>query len=93
MNPCFTVVAAITLALSILGNTPACGHPDPDASRAAPALPATNSVLGTKAGQEKVIGGVRLGWCPPGKFRMGSPAEEPGHRADESTHETRHGGR
>jgi formylglycine-generating enzyme len=79
-----TFVAALTLALSILGNTPACGHPGPADSRAAPALPPTNSVLGSKAGQAKVIGGIRLGWCPPGRFRMGSPAGEPGHRADES---------
>ncbi|HVK12757.1 MAG TPA: formylglycine-generating enzyme family protein [Gemmataceae bacterium] len=34
-------------------------------------------------GAEKTVAGVKLCWCPPGKFRMGSPATEPGHRGDE----------
>jgi formylglycine-generating enzyme required for sulfatase activity len=32
--------------------------------------------VGTKAGSERAVGGVRLCWCPPGKFVMGSPRTE-----------------
>jgi formylglycine-generating enzyme required for sulfatase activity len=39
---------------------------------------------GTKAGEEKTIAGVRLCWCPPGKFTMGSPPDEPERRPDEA---------
>jgi formylglycine-generating enzyme required for sulfatase activity len=39
---------------------------------------------GTKAGEEKTITGVRLCWCPPGKFMMGSPPDEPERRPDEN---------
>jgi hypothetical protein len=33
---------------------------------------------GTKAGEERTMAGVRLCWCPPGRFTMGSPPDEPG---------------
>lgn len=42
------------------------------------------SFVGTRAGEERVVGGIKLCWCPPGRFWMGSPAEEAGHRADEA---------
>jgi formylglycine-generating enzyme len=38
---------------------------------------------GTKAGEERTVAGVRLCWCPPGKFTMGSPPDEPERRPDE----------
>lgn len=31
---------------------------------------------GTKAGEEREVAGVKLCWCPSGKFTMGSPAGE-----------------
>jgi formylglycine-generating enzyme required for sulfatase activity len=31
---------------------------------------------GTKAGDELTVGGIKLCWCPPGKFLMGSPRSE-----------------
>jgi hypothetical protein len=40
--------------------------------------------LGFRAGDEREIGGVRLCWCPPGRFQMGSPPEEPERRPDEA---------
>src|SRR5687767_939818 len=46
---------------------------------AAPCLQAED-----KPGTEKEIAGVKLCWCPPGTFSMGSPGTEPGHRADEA---------
>ena len=39
---------------------------------------------GAKPGVERVVGGLKLCWCPPGRFRMGSPPDEPGRRADEA---------
>src|SRR5204862_1770840 len=36
----------------------------------------TNEFIGSKAGRERAVGGVRLCWCPPGKFLMGSPRTE-----------------
>jgi formylglycine-generating enzyme required for sulfatase activity len=39
---------------------------------------------GTKAGDCREVSGVKLCWCPPGKFRMGSPDSEPSHRPDEA---------
>jgi formylglycine-generating enzyme required for sulfatase activity len=38
---------------------------------------------GTRAGEEKTIAGVKLCWCPPGKFTMGSPPGEPERRPGE----------
>src|SRR5436190_8702725 len=38
---------------------------------------------GSKAGEERVIGGVECCWCPAGKFLMGSPRDEVDHRPDE----------
>ena len=45
------------------------------------AVPATFN--GSKAGQECEIEGIALCWCPPGKFIMGSPPDEPERRPDE----------
>jgi formylglycine-generating enzyme required for sulfatase activity len=42
-----------------------------------------DSLVGVKAGAGTNVLGIELCWCPPGKFRMGSPTEDPGRRADE----------
>ena len=42
-----------------------------------------DTFLGTKAGVEITVGGVKLCWCPPGKFVMGSPRSEPQRRPGE----------
>src|SRR5262245_35620669 len=39
---------------------------------------------GSKAGDERDVGGLKLCWCPAGKFRMGSPPREPERRPDEA---------
>ena len=67
-NPGFTAVAVLTLAL-----VPVFGQP----SRPADFFP------GVKAGDEREVGGVKLCWCPPGKFTMGSPRGEPERRPGE----------
>jgi formylglycine-generating enzyme len=38
---------------------------------------------GEAAGTLKTVLGIRLRWCPAGRFRMGSPLTEPERRADE----------
>jgi formylglycine-generating enzyme required for sulfatase activity len=42
-----------------------------------------DSFFGTKAGDEREVGGVKLCWCPPGRFTMGSPPGEPERRPGE----------
>ena len=39
---------------------------------------------GAAAGEPREIEGVKLRWCPAGRFTMGSPPDEPGRRADEA---------
>src|SRR5437016_1767132 len=38
---------------------------------------------GSKAGDEREVAGIKLCWCPPGRFLMGSPLNEPERRRDE----------
>ena len=47
------------------------------------------SFQNAKVGDEREVGGVKLRWCPPGRFVMGSPANEPEHRPDEAQVEVR----
>lgn len=44
---------------------------------------ASDAQPAARAGDEREVGGVRLCWCPPGRFRMGSPPLEPERRPDE----------
>jgi sulfatase modifying factor 1 len=39
--------------------------------------------IGSRAGEELEVRGVKVCWCPPGRFLMGSPPGEAGHRPDE----------
>jgi formylglycine-generating enzyme required for sulfatase activity len=38
---------------------------------------------GSKPGDERQVAGIKLCWCPPGKFTMGSPPDEPERRPGE----------
>jgi sulfatase modifying factor 1 len=44
----------------------------------------SESLIGKKPGAETIVSGLRLCWCPPGKFVMGSPPTEPERRPDET---------
>ncbi len=46
--------------------------------------PAEAPFAGSKAGQERKIDGIKLCWCPPGSFVMGSPRDEPERRPGEN---------
>lgn len=41
------------------------------------------SFLGSKAGDERNVAGIKLCWCPAGRFTMGSPRGEPERRPGE----------
>ena len=41
------------------------------------------SFLGSKGGDEREVAGIKLCWCPPGRFIMGSPRDEPERRPGE----------
>jgi formylglycine-generating enzyme len=67
-----------TLATGVLlGSTPARAG-----ARQARTDPGT--FRGASAGDERIIEGVAVRWCPPGEFLMGSPQNEPGRRQDEA---------
>src|SRR5204862_3609365 len=50
---------------------------------AAPPAPEPPPFAGRTAGQERAVAGVKLCWCPPGRFTMGSPPNEPERRPGE----------
>ena len=39
---------------------------------------------GKAPGEERTVAGIKLCWCPPGKFMMGSPPGEPERRPGET---------
>ena len=43
-----------------------------------------SSLRGSAAGEVRVLDGIAVCWCPPGRFAMGSPSAERGHRPDEA---------
>lgn len=55
-----------------------------DRSSALSASAQERSFRGVKAGEEQEVEATRLCWCPPGRFVMGSPRGERGHRPDEA---------
>jgi formylglycine-generating enzyme len=42
------------------------------------------SFQGARAGEARSVAGVEFRWCPAGRFRMGSPPDEPDRRGDEA---------
>jgi sulfatase modifying factor 1 len=76
--------SSLAAALILTSLTVACRQPSmppkgkfPKPSGDAPAF------VGAKPGEERVVAGVKLCWCPPGKFVMGSPPREPERRPGE----------
>jgi formylglycine-generating enzyme required for sulfatase activity len=70
-----SLITVLLLATPALGGEPQV-----------PSRPTTGrkDFLSVKAGDERQVGGVTLRWCPPGRFRMGSPPDEPERRPDEA---------
>jgi formylglycine-generating enzyme len=72
-SPCLLILLALGL---------------PGCQRAAPvniqeAEPEPSAFTGSKAGEEREVAGIKLCWCPPGRFTMGSPRGEPERRPGE----------
>lgn len=42
-----------------------------------------STLVGSRPGDERSIRDIKMCWCPPGKFTMGSPADEPERRPGE----------
>jgi formylglycine-generating enzyme len=77
--------ALLTIATNIAGGVP--DGPN-DSLPSTLGGPAAKGVLtewdGSKAGEQREVVGLKLGWCPPGKFMMGSPRHEPERRPGEN---------
>jgi sulfatase modifying factor 1 len=43
----------------------------------------SSTLFGSKSGDERELAGMKLCWCPAGKFKMGSPPDEPERRPGE----------
>jgi formylglycine-generating enzyme required for sulfatase activity len=54
------------------------------ATCASAATPVQGSFAGAQAGEQRTVVGIALCWCPPGKFTMGSPRDEPDRRPGEN---------
>jgi len=52
-------------------------------SRSASAQQPRSSFRGRNAGEEREVDSIKLCWCPPGRFIMGSPRSEPERRPGE----------
>lgn len=71
----------VLLAAAVLGS-PRGGA---EIAADAPAVMAAPSTFnGAKPGEAREIVGIQFCWCPPGKFVMGSPRNEPERRPDEN---------
>lgn len=66
--------------LILIGSLSACQR---ESETIVPPAAQPESFVGSKAGDEREVAGVKLCWCPPGKFIMGSPPGEPERRPGE----------
>ena len=75
-RPCVLLIAGAWTLLAMESNA---DEPEQGAARA------SDSMLGTEAGQLRNDNGlkIKLVWCPPGKFKMGSPDSEVKHGNNE----------
>src|SRR3954452_12319383 len=73
--------AGLVLTAGLIGCHREAGPAGPPTGGAPEAV--ADSFLGSTAGDERTVAGVRLCWCPPGTFTMGSPPAEPERRPDE----------
>jgi formylglycine-generating enzyme required for sulfatase activity len=74
--------AWIILACGLIGCDRAATTNIPPTTVAAPPVQ-TDPFCGAQAGDQRAVAGVELCWCPPGRFVMGSPPNEPERRPGE----------
>lgn len=73
------VLSLLLLASGALG----CRRSEPVMPLDVPNRTVLSAFSGSKGGDERVVARVTLCWCPPGRFIMGSPPDEPGRRPGE----------
>ena len=69
-----TVRLVLLLTVGFLPCLPADG---------ADAPPSRSPFPGIQPGDERTVGSIKVCWCPAGRFKMGSPSDEPERRPDE----------
>jgi sulfatase modifying factor 1 len=74
--------AGLILLAGLIGCRREAGTNGPPTGGDTPAAGA-DSFLGSHGGDERAVAGIRLCWCPAGRFLMGSPPGEPERRPDE----------
>jgi formylglycine-generating enzyme required for sulfatase activity len=79
MNATLTALASLFLAAFVQACVSADEKAAQDQKAAQP-----DPFDGKKAGEARESAGVKLCWCPPGQFRMGSPRSEPERRPGEN---------
>jgi formylglycine-generating enzyme required for sulfatase activity len=78
--PYLVVAAVLVAALAGCHHEVSSDEPRPDER---PASVRIEPFAGSTGGDESEVAGVKLCWCPPGTFIMGSPRSEVERRADE----------
>ena len=81
--PGMTVMVRFTALLALLAFLSGCRARERPV--VAPVTPeeVERAMMGSRAGEERTVAGVKLCWCPAGKFMMGSPPDEPERRPGE----------
>ena len=74
--------ASLLFAGNLIGSHREAGTNVPPASDLA-SLDQADAFGGSKIGEEREVAGIKLCWCPPGRFIMGSPPDEPERRPGE----------
>jgi hypothetical protein len=74
--------AGLLLMAGLIGCHRETGTNLPPAGDGPPAAQ-TESFLGSQGGDEREVAGIKLCWCPAGRFLMGSPPGEPERRPGE----------
>jgi formylglycine-generating enzyme required for sulfatase activity len=74
------VVASLLICASC--GEPSASSPSVGGQKSEAKLPTT--FVGSKAGDERQVAGLKLCWCPAGHFVMGSPRTEPERRPGEN---------
>ncbi|MBI3851310.1 MAG: formylglycine-generating enzyme family protein [Verrucomicrobia bacterium] len=72
----------LLISVAIVSSCTAAPPRDPPIASQPPAR--ADAFAGSKAGEEREVNNIKLCWCPPGRFRMGSPRGELERRPDEN---------
>ena len=78
------MMSRLAIAMILLALLIGCRPPERQRLRDhSPEERTDTALMGSRAGEERAVAGVKLCWCPAGKFMMGSPPDEPERRPGE----------